>query len=278
LSERIYRLASSKKAKVIVGLDPVLPSAETLVNSALFEKRGGYAEPVLVSGCKVENISEEGVIGGELPLIVDESPEETLVELLKSGAVDAAVRGNLGSRKLVPLLRSKFDVKNLCRVTVLEFAGGLVMLAPVGIEEGDTRRDLLLIARSSLMLSQNLGIPLKVAVISGGRLEDKGRSPKVDRMLKSAESLVQDLLKLGMIAENYGIELERAIGEGSTLILAPDGIMGNLIFRSLVLVANIESYGACAASLPRTYIDTSRAKGRYLLPIILASALSKKTV
>lgn len=275
MSDSIYLLASSRRAKVAVGLDPSLPSAERVVNSALFAKRDGYAEPVLISA-SLQKITEEDVIGSELPIIVDEEPETTLVGLLKEGAVDAAVRGNLGSRGVIPLLRSQFSTPNLCRVTVLETGGRLAMLAPVGIDEGDSREDLLAVVKNSRGLAQTLGIPLNVAVISGGRPDDRGRSQRVDRMLDDAESLASELRGMGIQAENYGIELEKALGGDATLILAPDGVTGNLIFRSLVLVANIESYGAFAAALPKSYVDTSRAKGSYLLPIILASALSKR--
>jgi len=270
---RIYQLALSRKAKVAVGLDWGIPSSERVVNSALCAKRDGYAEPVLVSSRRETSPHFSEVIGDELPLIVDDEPEAVLVDLLKGGAVDAAVRGNLGSRTLIPLLRSEFRKKNLCRVTLLEISGRVVMLAPVGIEEGDSAKDLLSIAQNCLKLSSSLHIGYKIAVISGGRLEDKGRSPRVDRMLRSSESLVEMLRGLNFCAENYGIELERAIEGDATLVLAPDGITGNLIFRSLVLVSNVESFGACATALPKPYVDTSRAKGSYLLPIILASAL-----
>jgi predicted methyltransferase MtxX (methanogen marker protein 4) len=274
LSDSIYLLASSRRAKVAVGYDPDIPSAERVVNSALFAKREGYAEPVLISS-KLKRTAGEDVLGSELPVIVDEVPETTLVGLLKDGAVDAAVRGNLGSRGVIPLLRSQFSIGNLCRITILETGGRLVMLAPVGIEEGDSREDLLAVVGNGRRLAQALGIPLNVAVISGGRLEDRGRSPRVDRMLDEAESLTSELRGTRIRAENYGIELEKALDGDATLILAPDGVTGNLIFRSLVLVANIESYGAFAAALPRSYVDTSRAKGSFLLPIILASALSR---
>ena len=35
-----------------------------------------------------------------------------------------------------------------------------------------------------------------------------------------------------------------------------------------------DSFGAYATSLPKVYVDTSRAKGSYLLPIVLASTLA----
>jgi predicted methyltransferase MtxX (methanogen marker protein 4) len=94
-------------------------------------------------------------------------------------------------------------------------------------------------------------------------------------MLSESALLTNVLKKKGMDAQNFGIELERAVEGNATLLLAPNGIIGNIIFRSLVLVANIESFGALATALPKVYVDTSRAKASYLLPIIFASALSK---
>ncbi len=269
-------MALANRAKVAIGLDAGLGSAERVINSALFVQREGYARPVLVSRSKVDGGLAGGVAGSEIPLIVDEDAEASLVELLRDGAVDAAVRGNLGARRLLPLLKSAFSRRSLCRITVLELGGRLVMLSPVGIDEGETREDLVEIAGKARDLAGLLGIPLRVGVISGGRLEDRGRSSRVDRMLSESAVLAESLTGLGMDVENYGIEIERAVEEGASLLLAPDGVIGNLIFRSLVLVANIESYGSYASALPRTFVDTSRAKGSYLLPLILASALSQK--
>lgn len=274
MSQGVYSLATSNKAKVAVGLNPDLPSAERVVNSALFAKREGYAEPIFISEKKPESPPYD-VVGRGMSLIVDESPHTTLVELLKEGTVDSAIRGNLGSKELIPLLREEFRCSNLCRITLLDIANKLVMLAPVGIDEGDKQEDLLTIAGHAKRLAEALRMPYNVAVISGGRLEDRGRSKKVDSMLSASESLTKELKAVGINAVNVGIEIERAIESDSTLILAPDGVIGNLIFRSLVLVGNVESFGAYAAALPRVYIDTSRAKASYMLPIVLASALSK---
>ena len=272
----LHYMATSKRAKVAVGLDPTLASAEKLINSLLFAAREKYVEPVLVSAEIVrKDVDREGVVGSEIPLIVDESAERSLVSLLKERAVDAAVRGNLSSNKVIPWLRKEFDCPNLCRVSILEIGGRLVMLSPVGIDEGDSPQELEAIAGHCRRLACALNIPYRPAVISGGRLEDRGRSQKVDRMLSEAESLTNALNAQGHCAKNYGIEIERAVDEGTTLLIAPDGIFGNVIFRSLVLVANVESFGAYAAALPKAFVDTSRAKGSYLLPVILASALSK---
>lgn len=277
MSMSLHKIAMRKKSRVAIGLDTTQPSAEKLINSALFAKREGYIDPLLVSKNEVSpELDKDKVVGPEIPFVVDPNPEEVLVRMMRDGAVDAGVRGNLSSKKVVELLRSEFLVDNLCRVTVLEVGNRLVMLAPVGIEEGDTMNDLVATAENCERLASKLEILLKMAVISGGRLEDQGRSPKVDRLLNDSKKLTSALVAFGFSAKNYGIEIERAIDDGATLLIAPDGVFGNIIFRSMVLVGGIESYGAVATALPRVFIDTSRAKGSYLLPMILAGALSRQ--
>ncbi len=274
----LHEMASRGHARVAIGLDTSQQqSAEKVINSALFAKREGYIEPVLVSGNDVApELENAKVVGTEMPLVVDQNPEGVFIRMIRDGAVDAGIRGNLSSKKVIPLLRSEFLVDNLCRASVLEINNRLVLLAPVGIEEGDTMNELVAISESSEKLATKLGIPLKVAVLSGGRVEDYGRSAKVDKMLSDSKALTSALAALGFQATDYGIEIERALAEGATMLLAPDGIVGNLIFRSMVLVGSIESYGAVATALPRVYVDTSRSKGSFLLPMILAGALSRQ--
>lgn len=273
----IHELASKTRAKVAIGCDLDSPGSQLLLNSLLFATREKYVEPLLVTNRKpLPGEDPEGVVGSEIPALVCEAPWIELVTLLREGVIDAAVRGNLSSRKVIPNLKSQFGCKNLCRASLLELNGSLVMLAPVGIDEGDTRDDLLEVASNCRRFAERLGIRFRVAVISGGRLEDLGRSEKVDRMLQEAEALTGLVTSTGVEAKNFGIELERAIDEGFTMVLAPDGIFGNIIFRSLVLVGKIQSYGAYATALPKVFIDTSRSKSSYLLPLLLASALGKE--
>lgn len=270
----IYSKAKAHNSKVAIGLDPSQPSAERVVNSAIFAAREKYARPVIVSQGRVAGpLLEEFIAEGNSAVYAEDAPR-ALVEMLSDGVVDAAVRGNLGFRTLAPQLKQTFGSRNLQRITLLDIVNRKVLLAPVGIDEGDEKRDLISLASRGKALAKALGIPFKLAVISGGRLEDRGRSERVDRMLDRSKALAHGLRQASIDAEDYGIEIERAVEEGATMILAPDGVIGNIIFRSLVLVGNIESFGAYASSLPKVYIDTSRAKGSYLLPIVHASALA----
>lgn len=264
----IYSLALSKRAKVAIGLNPAIPSGERVLNSAIFAKKEGYVDPILVS----ENHSLPSAIT-DIPVMVADNAESLLVDLLKEGKVDAAIRGNLSAGKLLPKLRLSFDCPNLYRITFMEIKGRPLMLAPVGIDEGDTLDDLVTFAKKGEEIANFLGIPYKIGVISGGRIEDLGRSPKVDMMLSLSNSLTQRLEGLGIMVENFGIEIEKAVESDISMLLAPDGVIGNIIFRSLVLVANIDSFGAYASALPKVYVDTSRAKSSYFLPLVFASAM-----
>ncbi len=270
----IYSMAKSNNSKVAIGLDPTLKSAERVVNSSIFAARERYARPVIVTQGRIGGpLLDEFLAEGNSVIYAEDAPR-ALVEMLQDGIVGAIVRGNLGFRTLAPELKQKFGSRNLQRITILDIASRKVMLAPVGIDEGDEKRDLISLASGGKALAKKLGFPFRLAVISGGRLEDRGRSERVDKMLDRSGALARGLRQASIDAEDYGIELERAIEEGATMILAPDGVIGNIIFRSLALVGNIESFGAYASSLPKVYVDTSRAKGSYLLPIVLASALA----
>ena len=268
----IYSLAKTNRAKVAIGLNPDVQFSDRVMNSALFAKREGYADPILVS----VRDPRPPEIAEEVPIEIVDSPELVIVTMLKDGIVDAAVRGNLSASTILSSLRTVFNCKNLYRITIMEVQGRPIMLAPVGIDEGDTLEDLVTFAVKGRNVARLLGIHYRVGIISGGRLEDFGRSAKVDQLLSFSNTLTQKVKEVGLEAENFGIEIERAIKSGVSLLLVPDGIIGNIIFRSLVLVANIDSFGAYASALPKVYIDTSRAKGSYFLPLVLASAMSDK--
>lgn len=276
-SMRLEAAAKSNRSKVAIGLDASMPSAERLVNSVVFATREAILEPLIVTNSHdyLKKMHAEE-IDKTVPFLIAEAPEAALVEILKDGVVDAAVRGNLSSRKTVTSLKEAFSCKNLYRASLLEIEGRLVLLAPVGIDEGDSLEDLVTLVINCKKLAGRLGINFSPAVISGGRFEDAGRSRKVDLLLQESSALVNALTAVGIDARGYGIEIERALGEGATALIMPDGVYGNMAFRCMALVGSIESYGACATAISKPFIDTSRAKGSYLLPLILASALGRK--
>jgi len=60
--------------------------------------------------------------------------------------------------------------------------------------------------------------------------------------------------------EHKGILVEEYLKEGCNIILADDGISGNLLFRSFALVCDMEGFGAIILNSENIkYIDTSRS-------------------
>ncbi len=150
----------------------------------------------------------------------------------------------------------------------------IVLLAPVGIDEGQSVREKKELAVYGRELLRMLGEEVHLGVLSGGRLEDLGRSPLIDESLERGKILTKESLDMGISSTHYGILLEDALSS-SNFIMAPDGISGNLIFRALYFFGGVGSAGAPVSNLPRVYVDTSRAKTDYSDSIALASALCR---
>ncbi|AEG17521.1 methanogenesis marker protein Mmp4/MtxX [Methanobacterium paludis] len=193
----------------------------------------------------------------DFEVILTESEDE-LVDLLLNGSVDAAVRGSLSASKIMAKLRVKYQNKIL-RASFLEINGHKFLLAPVGIDEGDSVSQKVQIVESGAEFLLELGIKPQVAVLSGGRAQDKGRSQRIDDSIAEGE-LVTAITRDKYSVKHYFILIEDALKEGSNFILAPDGITGNIIFRTLVLVGGIKSHGAVTLGIDEIFVDTSRSQ------------------
>ena len=216
----------------------------------------------------------ESVKGIEGYATVYTDPEK-LVDDLISGKIDAAVRGDMSSSVLLPLLKEKMGVPELERIVLLEPVGGkLVIAAPVGIDEGWTVDQKYNLAVKSIELMKRIGMGTRIAVMSGGRKDDIGRHPTVDNTIMDALELVDRLNSEGYDAYHAEILIENAV-EDADLIIAPDGISGNLIFRTMHLIGGALALGAPIINIDKVFIDTSRAKKDYKDSIALAMRLSE---
>jgi len=199
---------------------------------------------------------------------VSEHPEEDLIRDLFSGSIDAALRGTLSSHHTLSILKGTAGVPKLERVVLLETADGVrFFLGPVGIDEGWTIAEKVSLVQKVQPLCQKFGLSQRVTILSGGRLDDIGRHPQIDRSLADAELVAR--LTGGL---HRGILIEEAV-QDSGFILAPDGISGNLIFRTLVFLGSGRSHGAPVLNIPKIYVDTSRVNPNYLHALNLADNL-----
>jgi putative methanogen marker protein 4 len=192
----------------------------------------------------------------DFEVLLTESEDELLKMLLKN-EVDAAVRGSLESSFIMAKINKEYQ--NVSRASLLEVNGHKFFLAPVGIDEGDTLEQKKNIIAYGFQLLNEMGLEPKIAILSGGRFQDVGRSQKIDDSIREAEELTR-ITRDKYTVKHYFILIEDAVAQGSNLILAPDGICGNLIFRSLVFLGSIKSHGAVYLGIKETLIDTSRTQ------------------
>jgi putative methanogen marker protein 4 len=191
--------------------------------------------------------------------VITTESEDELVELLFNGYADAAIRGSLSASKIMARLRVKYPNK-ISRASFIDLNGNKFLFAPVGIDEGDYLNQKLQIVEDGSTFLQSLGIEPKVAILSGGRPQDKGRSIKIDDSLEEGEMLTSMIAEKNIDVKHYFILIEDAIADGMNFIIAPDGISGNLIFRTIALLGLGKSYGAITLGIDEIYIDTSRSQ------------------
>lgn len=245
LFQQIFDLASSQNKKIGIGNSGLNP----LVKETLAELPG--------------NIE-----------VVQFGEEKGLVTALRNRQVDGAVRGDLDSKQTMREIKFQFKVDKIHRAALVrDPRGHEFFLGPVGVDEGATMGDKLELVISARSIFNRFGLDMKVGIVSGGRLTDRGRSRRVDSLLEEGELLEQELNKIGVDAKHYGILLEYAVNE-CNLIIAPDGISGNLIFRTLCLVGNGKCIGAPVLNIDKPFVDTSRSKSNYSGAVSLAVALS----
>ena len=89
-----------------------------------------------------------------------------------------------------------------------------------------------------------------------------------------ALELVDRLNSEGYDAYHAEILIENAVNDAD-LIIAPDGISGNLIFRTMHLIGGALALGAPVINIDKVFIDTSRAKKDYKDSIALAMRLTE---
>ncbi|MCE5213909.1 MAG: methanogenesis marker protein Mmp4/MtxX [Methanobacterium sp.] len=182
--------------------------------------------------------------------------EEEFAELFFSNKAQAYVRGSLSSSKLMFKLRNRNE--NLYRASFLELKGNKFLLAPVGIDEGDNLLQKLQIIDLCAEFLKKINIDPKIAILSSGRAQDIGRSQKIDESIAQGELLTR-IIKDKYQVKHYYILIEEAVADHMNVILAPDGITGNLIFRSLILLGSGKSHGAITLGIDKIFIDTSRS-------------------
>ena len=153
------------------------------------------------------------------------------------------------------------------------------MLFRSGIDEGTNVEERYEIALNCIDFVKKLGKKPKIAILAEGREDDFGRGREVSNSIiesKKLTKLLQENTEEEII--NHFILIEKAIKSKCNIIIAPNGRVGNIIFRTLVLLSSWPSFGAVTFGIDRIYIDTSRDQSidGYVRSLTLANDLSNK--
>ncbi len=277
----IIKIAQAKKQLIGIGVD--LTEREYIsrtIQAAESAAEKNLAD-ILLIGNKTE-IESYG-ISSKLQVMHSPHPERTLLELLRKNEIAGAVRGSLSSSKFLNEVKQQFNTAHLFRIALLETASNFSFLfAPLGIDEGKNLAEKVTLVHAALSLLETLNLEKEpIGILSGGRVSDIGRDRRVDKTIKEAEELISILQQQGITVkiQHYEILIENAIAAECKFILAPDGISGNLIYRTLVHLGNGKSHGAWYYNLSPPIIDTSRVGPlfEYESAIAFASALATKS-
>ena len=90
--------------------------------------------------------------------------------------------------------------------------------------------------------------------------------------MDNADELIELARGKNINVIDHGILIENAVKD-CNLILMPEGVTGNLVFRTLYFLGGAVAIGAPILILSKIFIDTSRSKKSYVESIAFASAL-----
>ncbi len=211
--------------------------------------------------------------------IESQDPENSIFEFLKNKSLQTIIRGSLSSSKFIKNIKIYLKREEINRLALLEtFNGYQFFYGPVGIDECNNLEKKIIFMETAIKELDKLNITPKISILSGGRIGDIGRDVKVDQTIQEAEKIVEFISEKypNIMISHDEILIEKAIEKKSNLVIAPNGISGNLIYRTLVHLGGGKAYGAIYMGIDPTIIDTSRV-GNYSEiygALILAVALS----
>jgi len=281
--EIFISLAKTKQANIGIGLGQSKDQNIRIVNACLSFLKD-YNSKIFIFGNQnaINELLHNELYNEKLTnieLIKSKEPEQEILNFLSNTMIDAVVRGSLSSSKFLRILKTKLNLSEVNRIALLETSNGYQFFyGPVGIDECNDVKSKIAFVNKAIKELQSLNIVPKISILSGGRYSDIGRDPQVDKTINIANEVV-DYLKQqnpNLDINHDEILIENAISNKSNIIIAPEGVSGNLIYRTLVHLGNGKAYGAIYMDLEKPIIDTSRVgnlselKGALILALALA--------
>ena len=213
-------------------------------------------------------------------IIKSKIPEVDIFEYMLSKRINSIIRGSISSGDFLKSLKRIIKPNIINRLALLETVDGhQFFYGPVGIDECNNVYEKIEFIENAIKQLKLLSIEPTISVLSGGRKGDVGRNEDVDISIQNAEETVKEMKKRypSLTISHDEILIENAVKKKSNLIIAPNGISGNLIYRTLVHLGGGKAYGAIYMNLENVIIDTSRVGevSEIQGALLLALALSK---
>ena len=255
-----------------IGLSNDLTVSNNIISSAKVIIKSTKNQIVLVGDHNIIGSlkNETQNLDSRLEFIADSDPADYLTRnLFKQQSLDAIIRGGLSSSEFIKKIKQYGNYNSTNRLALLETESGKqFFFAGVGIDEINDFDQKLELMQNSISFLKKIGITPKIAILSGGRTSDLGRDPWIDENIKNSQQLEKKLKELypEIEVKHYQILIEQAISNDVNLILAPEGIAGNLIYRTLVHLGGGRSYGAIylkSYSINKIIIDCSRIAPKF---------------
>ncbi len=275
--------AQGKSAKIGIGLGESLTHNLKILNTSLeFIQNNDVIINIFGNKVKIEeliNNSDYKQNQSRIILIESANPEKIIIDYLIRKEIDATVRGSLNSSKFLKSIELDLKVSEINRLTLLEtYEGFQFFYGPVGIDECNNLKNKIIFIKKAVKELEKLNITPKISILSGGRHSDIGRDAQVDETIKIAKDIISFFKKENpnLLISHDEILIENAIENQSNLIIAPDGISGNLIYRTLVHLGGGKAHGAIYMDIGEIIIDTSRVGNKSEIhgALLLALALT----
>ncbi|MFX1325729.1 MAG: methanogenesis marker protein Mmp4/MtxX [Promethearchaeota archaeon] len=275
-------MANGKCKNIGIGLgDSELHNQKILNESVNFLKN--YQSSLYLFGdksalSKIQNQYQSNM-KSKLFFIESNNSEQKIFEYLVSNKINAVIRGSLSSTKFLQNLNKYLNINTIYRLALLEtYKGHQFFFGPVGIDECNTIENKVEFLENAIKHFNLLEIKPNISILSGGRRGDLGRDEMIDESIRDADRVVSILKDKyhELSITHHEILRENAIENKSNLIIAPNGISGNLIYRTLVHLGGGKAYGAIYMNIKKVIIDTSRVgepseiQGALLLALALS--------
>ena len=193
-------------------------------------------------------------------------PSMDLIKDYRDGKIDSFVRGVNDDYTFIGKYKKEFKFEKIMRLAFLkDYHGREFCLGPLSASEAVDAEDRLNYALVACRFIQAMGVKPRVAVMSICRKGSTNFSESNKVNWQESENIVEQLQTNGFEAENMGIEIDKAV-ERFNFILPVNGVVGNQLFRTLVLLGgggvlgmpafNVENFGLC-------YEDNSRNEVNY---------------